>query len=130
MSRVLPHSSLLSWALMEALDKIGIMPILCLLLKFSLCFSQCRMLQISESSFLYWKEILSFQNSSKKSSSFPVFFELAHQGYNFGPTMMYATISYYSSSLEFMDLTFTVSTFWRLPQRSLTCNLLKHEVWK
>lgn len=47
-----------------------------------------RMLQISESSFLYWKEILSFQNSSKKSSSFPVFFELAHQGYNFGPTMM------------------------------------------
>lgn len=47
-----------------------------------------RMLQISESSFLYWKEILSFQNSSKKNSSFPVFFELAHQGYNFGPTMM------------------------------------------
>lgn len=47
-----------------------------------------RMLQISESSFLYWKEILSFQNSSKKSSSFPVFFELAHRDYNFGPTMM------------------------------------------
>lgn len=50
-----------------------------------------RMLQISESSFLYWKEILSFQNFSKRSSSFPVFFELAHQDYNFGPTMMYAT---------------------------------------
>nr|KAF6451351.1 tRNA-yW synthesizing protein 5 [Molossus molossus] len=50
-----------------------------------------RMLQISESSFLYWKEILNFQNSSKRSSSFPVFFELAHQDYNFGPTMMYAT---------------------------------------
>uniref|UniRef100_A0A8C2NKZ0 Uncharacterized protein n=1 Tax=Capra hircus TaxID=9925 RepID=A0A8C2NKZ0_CAPHI len=47
-----------------------------------------RMLQISESSFLYWKEILSFQNSSEKSSSFPVFFESAHQGYNFGHTMM------------------------------------------
>lgn len=47
-----------------------------------------RMLQISESSFRYWKEILSFQNSSKRSSSFPVFFELAHQDYSFGHTMM------------------------------------------
>nr|KAF6498442.1 tRNA-yW synthesizing protein 5 [Rousettus aegyptiacus] len=50
-----------------------------------------RMLQISESSFLYWKETLSFQNFSKRNNSFPVFFELAHQDYNFGPTMMYAT---------------------------------------
>uniref|UniRef100_A0A8P0ND66 tRNA-yW synthesizing protein 5 n=4 Tax=Canis lupus TaxID=9612 RepID=A0A8P0ND66_CANLF len=48
-----------------------------------------RMLQISESSFLYWKEISSFQNFSKRSSSFPVFFELARQDYSFGPTMMY-----------------------------------------
>lgn len=47
-----------------------------------------RMLQISESSFLCWKEILSFQNFSRRSSSSPVFFELAHQDYNFGPTMM------------------------------------------
>lgn len=50
--------------------------------------TQERMLQISESSFLYWKAILSFQNSSKRSSSFPVFFELAHRDYSFGPTMM------------------------------------------
>jgi hypothetical protein len=47
-----------------------------------------RMLQISESSFLYWKEIVSFPNSSERNSSFPVFFELVHLDYNFGLTMM------------------------------------------